>query len=215
MHKNMRAKSGLAVVAVAAVCGSGWWGVNPVSASDHDEAPLVKMDPAADITDLYVFNSGDNKTTIIVCWAGFHDLQPDPGNPAVYDSDVLYTIHVDNNGDNEADLQFRWRFGVNATDQFGVKWDDIPGSDGPVIGFVDQVYPAGNFARVWAGHADDPFFFDAGGYLATLQSGAIEMTKDNDFLAGRNVTAAAIEIDTDLISGGGAFQVWATAAKKG
>src|SRR5688572_248782 len=119
MHMNMRSKTGLAVIAMAAVCGGGWW-ASTVSASDHDEAPLVKMDAAQDITDVYVFESGDNKTTIIVCWAGFNDSREQPDAEALYHPDALYTIHVDNNGDNEADIQIYWRYGVNPQDQWGV-----------------------------------------------------------------------------------------------
>src|ERR1051325_8406606 len=99
MHKNMRSKTGLAVVAIAAICGGGWW-ASTSFASDHDEAPLVKADAAQDLTDVYVFESGTNKTTIIVCWAGFNDSRPQPDAAGVYDENALYTIWVDNNGDN-------------------------------------------------------------------------------------------------------------------
>jgi hypothetical protein len=67
---------------------------------------------------------------------------------------------------------------------------------------------------VWTGHADDPFFFDAGGYLMTLDSGKPEFDSKRDFLAGFNVTAAAIEIDTDILAGGQKpIHVWATASR--
>ena len=88
MHKNMRAKTGLATVAIAAICGGGWW-ASTVLASDHDESPLVKKDAAQDITDLYVFESAPGKTTIIVCWAGFNDSRPQPDDAALYDAKKL------------------------------------------------------------------------------------------------------------------------------
>jgi len=213
MYKNLRAKTGLAVVAVAAICGGGWW-TSTVSASDHDEAPLVKDDAAQDLTDLYVFNSGDNKTTIIACWAGFNDSRPQPDESAVYDGKALYTIWVDNNGDNEADLSFYWRYGTNAQDEIGIQWEGIPGADPAVSGPVETVFDAGPFARVWSGHADDPFFFDAQGYLEGLDSGTVSFMSNRDFLAGFNVTAAAIEIDTDVLTGGNPIQVWVTSARK-
>ena len=41
------------------------------------------------------------------------------------------------------------------------------------------------------------------------------LMNSRDFLAGLNVTAAAIEIDTSLLQDGDApMQVWATAARK-
>ena len=213
MYKNLRARTGLAVVAVAAICGGSWW-TSTVSASDHDEAPLVKMDAAQDITDLYVFSSGANKTTIIVCWAGFNDSRPQPDSSAVYDGKALYTIHVDNNGDNEADLRFYWRYGTNAKDEIGIQWEGIPGADAPASGAVETIFDAGPFARVWTGHADDPFFFDAQGYLESIDSGNVSFMSTRDFLAGFNVTAAAIEIDTDVLTGGNPIQVWVTSARK-
>lgn len=214
MHKNMSSKLGLATIAVAAICGGSWWASN-VLASDHDEAPLVKMDAAQDITDLYVFESAPGKTTIIACWAGFNDSRPQPDDSAVYDGNALYTIHIDNDNDNVADHKIYWRYGANAQDQYGIQWEGIPGADPLVSGPVETVFEAGTFARVWTGHADDPFFFDAGGYLSTLDTGNLTFSKDNDFLAGLNVTAAAIEIDTDVLVGKSpTMQFWVTASRK-
>jgi hypothetical protein len=76
------------------------------------------------------------------------------------------------------------------------------------------VFDAGDGARVWSGRADDPFFFDALGYLETLDTGTPAFMSTRDFLEGLNVTAAAIEIDTALL-GDGQMQVWATAARRG
>jgi Domain of unknown function (DUF4331) len=214
MHKNMRSKSSLAVVALAAVCGGGWYATSVV-ASDHDEAPLVKEDAAQDITDLYVFDSGGGTTTIIVCWAGFNDSRPQPDAEGLYDENALYTIWVDNNGDNAADRAIYWRYGRNAAGDVGVQWEGVPGADDFVSGPVETVFAVGDGARAWSGHADDPFFFDAGGYLDTLATGAVSFDSTQDFLAGLNVTAAAIEIDTALLQDGTEpMQFWVTAARK-
>lgn len=203
-----------ACVALAATCGAGWWATT-VLASDHDEAPLVKEDAAQDITDLYVFDSGNDTTTIIVCWAGFNDSRPQPDDEGVYDEDALYTIWVDNNDDQQADISIRWRFGRDADGNVGVRWEEVPGALDNVAGPVETVFDVGEGARVWAGHADDPFFFDAAGYLDTLATGDLSLQNDRDFLAGLNVTAAAIEIDTSLLQEGNApIAVWTTAARK-
>lgn len=212
MQKNMRSKTGLAAVAAAAICGGGWW-ASTVFASDHDESPKVKLDAAQDITDLYVFESAPGKTTIIVCWAGFNDSRMQPDKAAVYDAKALYTIHVDSNADGKPDKSIYWRYGASAQDEFGIQWEGIPGADPKVSGPVETIFDAGQYARVWTGHADDPFFFDAGGYLMTLDTGKVSFNSKNDFLAGLNVTAAAIEIDTDTLTGGKPIQVWATASR--
>jgi Domain of unknown function (DUF4331) len=214
MHKNTRSKRGLALVAIAAICGGGWWATT-VLASDHDESPLVKEDAAQDITDLYVFDSGGGTTTIIVCWAGFNDSRPQPDAEGVYDENALYTIWVDNDGDNEADHRIYWRYGRNSSGEVGVRWEGVPGADGNVTGLVESIFDVGDGARVWSGHADDPFFFDAQGYLEALDTAAVSFVNDRDFLAGLNVTAAAIEIDTALLQDGNRpLQFWATAARK-
>jgi hypothetical protein len=214
MRKQTGSRIRLAFVAVAAICGGAWWATT-LLASDHDEAPLVKGDAAQDITDLYVFDSGGGKTTIIACWAGFNDSRPQPDAEGVYSADALYTIWVDNNGDHKPDHSIYWRYGRNADGEVGIQWEGIPGADPKVKGPVETVFDAGAGARVWSGHADDPFFFDAQGYLETLDTGELSITSDRDFLAGLNVTAAAIEIDTSLLQDGdGPMQFWVTAARK-
>jgi hypothetical protein len=214
MHKNINSKSGLAAIAIAAICGGGWWASTSL-ASDHDESPLVKKDAAQDITDLYVFESGPGKTTIIVCWAGFNDSRPQPDATGVYDGKALYTLFIDNDGDNEADQKIYWRYGASPDDVIGIQWEGIPGAEAPVSGPVETVFDAGQYARVWSGHADDPFFFDAQGYLETLDTGTVSFMSSRDFLKGLNVTAAAIEIDTDVLTmGNKPIQVWVTASRK-
>lgn len=214
MQRQTKSRGRWAVIALAAIGGAGWWATT-VLASDHDEAPLVKQDAAQDITDLYVFDSGNGTTTIIVCWAGFNDSRPQPDTEGVYDEDALYTIWVDNDSDNESDIAIRWRFGRNANGDVGVRWEDVPGAIDHVAGPVETVFDVGEGARAWAGHADDPFFFDAQGYLETLDTGTLSLMNNRDFLAGLNVTAAAIEIDTSLLQeGDGPLQFWTTAARK-
>jgi len=215
MNKSIRSKGGLAVVAAAAICG-GAWGATTVQASDHDEAPLVKEDAAQDITDLYVFDSGNGTTTIIVCWAGFNDSREQPDAEGLYDENALYTVWVDNNDDQEADHAIYWRYGRNGAGDVGVQFEGVPGAPDFVSDAVETVFDAGDGARVWSGHADDPFFFDAQGYLETLDTGAPMFLPDRDFLAGYNVTAAAIEIDTALLQDGDSpMQFWVTASRLG
>lgn len=202
----------VAALATLALSGSRW--TPETLASDHDEAPLVKEDAAMDLTDLYVFESGTDKTTIIACWAGFNDSRAQPDTEALYDVDALYTINIDNDGDNVPDHQIYWRYGTNDRGEIGVRWENVPGTDGNVAGPVESVFDAGDGARVWSGHADDPFFFDAGGYLLTLDTGTLNFDSEDDFLEGFNVTAAAIEIDNALIrSGTESMQFWITASR--
>ena len=73
--------------------------------SSHSEAPEISKDPVADSTDLYAFVSPDSpdKVTLI---ANYIPRQQPAGGPNFYEfgDDVLYEIHVDNNGDGDADV---------------------------------------------------------------------------------------------------------------
>jgi hypothetical protein len=80
-------------------------------ASSHREAPLISQDATADNTDVYAFVSpaDPGKVTLI---ANFVPLQAPYGGPNFFkfDDNVLYEIHVDNDGDAVEDVTFQFRF---------------------------------------------------------------------------------------------------------
>ena len=96
---------GLAAIFVVALA------LMPGQASSHREAPLLAMDPTADNTDVYAFVSPDepDKVTLI---ANFIPFQKPDGGPNFYsfDPNVVYEIHIDNNGDAVEDITYQWRF---------------------------------------------------------------------------------------------------------
>jgi hypothetical protein len=79
--------------------------------SSHREAPEIAKDPVADSTDVYAFVSPDqpSKVTLI---ANYVPLQEPAGGPNFYEfgGDVLYEINVDNNGDGQPDVTYRFQF---------------------------------------------------------------------------------------------------------
>ncbi len=79
--------------------------------SSHREAPEIAKDPVADSTDVYAFVSPDKPGTVTLI-ANYIPLQSPAGGPNFYEfgNDVLYEIHVDNNGDGQADVSFQFRF---------------------------------------------------------------------------------------------------------
>ncbi len=183
--------------------------------SDHTESPLVKQDASMDLTDLYVFDSGGGKMTVIVNWAGFNDSRAQPDAAPLFTSNSLYTINIDNNEDNVADFRIQWKFGQNSQGQWGVQVTGIPGSQGTVSGPVERILSGGNGTRVWAGHADDPFFFDVQGYLDTLATGVLSIINTRSILSGFNVTALAVEFDiASVVNSGGDAHFWITSARK-
>ncbi len=83
----------------------------PVRASSHREAPLISQDPNADNTDVYAFVSPDRPDTVTIV-ANYIPLEEPAGGPnfAAFGDDVLYAINIDNDGDGEEDIQYRFRF---------------------------------------------------------------------------------------------------------
>ena len=79
--------------------------------SSHREAPEISKDPVADSTDLYAFVSPDHPDTVTLI-ANYLPLQGPAAGPNFYEfgDDVLYEIHVDNDGDGRPDITFQFNF---------------------------------------------------------------------------------------------------------
>src|ERR1700722_20106627 len=79
--------------------------------SSHREAPEISKDPVADSTDLYAFISPDKSNTVTLI-ANYIPIESPAGGPNFYEfgDDVLYEIHVDNNGDGIPDVTYQFRF---------------------------------------------------------------------------------------------------------
>jgi hypothetical protein len=106
-HMNRRRLTSLAVLGASLALAS----VLPTEASSHREAPLISEDPVADNTDTYAFVSPDRPShvTLIANWIPLEEPAGGP-NFFKFGDDVLYQIHVDNNGDAVADITYEWRF---------------------------------------------------------------------------------------------------------
>jgi len=84
--------------------------------SSHREAPEIAKDPVADSTDLYAFVSPDAAGTVTMI-ANYIPLEGPAAGPNFYEfgDDVLYEIHIDNNGDGYADVSYQFSFNsINA-----------------------------------------------------------------------------------------------------
>jgi hypothetical protein len=85
--------------------------------SSHREAPEISKDPVADSTDVYAFVSPDQPDTVTLI-ANYIPLQGPAAGPNFYEfgDDVLYEIHVDNNGDGQPDISYQFRFTTTVAD---------------------------------------------------------------------------------------------------
>jgi len=82
-------------------------------ASSHREAPFITKYPQADATDFYLFMSYEpGREDYVTLIANYLPVQAAYGGPNYFplDSEALYAIHVDNDGDSQADLSFNFRF---------------------------------------------------------------------------------------------------------
>lgn len=132
---------GLALAALVALRGSA---PRNAFAASHREAPLISMDPEADITDFFMFRSYQSGRS------GFVDLimdvipgeEPSSGpNYYNFDPNVTYAMNVDNNADGVADdVRFEFRFtsefrGTSAAAKLFLPYVAVPGPitalDGP------------------------------------------------------------------------------------
>ncbi|HEU4424233.1 MAG TPA: DUF4331 domain-containing protein [Pilimelia sp.] len=79
--------------------------------SSHREAPEISKDPVADSTDLYAFVSPDKPNTVTLI-ANYIPLQTPAAGPNFFEfgDDVLYEIHIDNNGDGKPEVSYQFRF---------------------------------------------------------------------------------------------------------
>ena len=82
-------------------------------ASSHREAPAIAGNPTADSTDFYLFNSYEaSRAGYVTLLANYIPLQAPYGGPNYFamNPNVLYEIHVDNDGDARENLTFQFRF---------------------------------------------------------------------------------------------------------
>ena len=191
--------------ALALAIGAGGGQVN---AADHVDAPTAADDAAADITDLYAWAEGDS-VYMVLAFAGLAEA----GEPALYDADVLYGFHIDNDGDAIADKDIWVRFGQADTGEWGMQVVGLAGTDA-LIGPVEQTVEGPLGQRAWAGLRDDPFFFDLEGFQDTLGTGTLSFDNSRDFFAGVNVTAIVVQASLDAVSGGESFTMWATTRRE-
>jgi hypothetical protein len=108
-------------VAVLAVSGSAIALAPQASqASSHRDAPLISGDPRADNTDTYAFTSPDkpNTVTLLANWIPFEEPNGGP-NYYPFATNTHYLLHIDNNGDGVADINYIWTFANHYRDATG------------------------------------------------------------------------------------------------
>ncbi|MEA2078980.1 MAG: DUF4331 family protein [Pseudomonadota bacterium] len=99
------------------------WG-NALHAASHREAPMIALDPTADITDVYAFRSWENPDNLVFIMNVIPAQEPSSGpNYFNFDDTVLYEINLDTNRNGIAgDVVYQFRFKTEIRSPF----DDLP-----------------------------------------------------------------------------------------
>ncbi|MBI4673216.1 MAG: DUF4331 domain-containing protein [Chloroflexi bacterium] len=113
MFTKTRLAGGLALVMAFAILVIAI-APTPTRAASHREAPLISMDPEADITDFFMFRSYEdgqsNKVVLIMDVIPGEEPSSGP-NYYNFDPNVLYSFYIDNDQDSKADdVRFEFQF---------------------------------------------------------------------------------------------------------
>ncbi|MBC7980417.1 MAG: DUF4331 domain-containing protein [Armatimonadetes bacterium] len=89
----------------------------PIFASSHSDAPLIKQDPQANLTDVYAFignkyDSGAQPVKVLNVMVSIHPFS-EPGDGAIYEKfsdDALYSIHITNPSTGAENLRYDFKF---------------------------------------------------------------------------------------------------------
>ncbi len=86
---------------------------SPVEASSHSDAPLIKLDPQANLTDVYAFiRLRPTNEKVLVVEVNVRPFS-EPGDGVMYDSfspDALYSIHITNPATGVETQRYDFRF---------------------------------------------------------------------------------------------------------
>jgi len=232
MQSRFRKHRRLAFALLAAVALVAATGIGVARASDHQDDPLVELNPAMDMTDVYAFpgSSADRIALVLNSWPF---ITPAQATTTYFDSNLLYQFKVDNTGDAKEDRVIQVLFkGTGASQTVEVRGPMAPPVVGamnnrvadvaPVVsGPINQVIGSSTGVQVFAGVREDPFFIDleqffrilpdrkpSGGTLSQLPSTATASAFRStatavDFVKGFNVLSIIIELPTSQLTQGG------------
>ena len=218
----------LLVIGAAGIAAAGASAVlthDRVAAADHLDPPSrtdIRFDTTpdlpADIADIYAWTS-PTALNLVFTFAG-----PVTGaRGGFYDPNVRYFIHISNAGrtdDDEYTIQAQFGPGQGGN---GVRFDGLPGVQGPIITPVERIATAPNGVKVFAGVRSDPFFFDVLGFRETNSTGTLAIRNTRDFFRNQNDTSLAVQVPIGIVgrdtNGDGRidnrFDIWVQTFRKG
>ena len=204
-----------------------------IMAADHIDAPAVtgpgSTSPGNDITDIYAFQSPADNSKMVFALNTQGLLSPGASASAVFPSNVMYEINIDNTGDNVEDLVIQCLVQNGKMRVYGPIAVGTPGTvsmvntSAPLTEVNVTAYGASsvsigansNGTRAFAGPRDDPFFFDLVRFkeiVAGTQTGF--RTTGVDSFAGTNVMSIVVEVPKSLLGSAATINVWGETKSK-
>jgi hypothetical protein len=115
MRRRLLLGGVLGVVAALGLVASFVSGPGPQAAraASHREAPLISLDPAADITDFFMFRgygTGDADKVVLIMNTQPGEEPSSGPNYFNFDPTVKYSFGIDNNGDGKEDITLDFQF---------------------------------------------------------------------------------------------------------
>jgi len=227
---NRRGRIGLALVTTLAV--AGYAGTRTVQASDHQDNPLVELNPAMDMSDVYVFpGSAPDRIALVLNSRPLLTPAQTPG--ASFDPNILYQFKIDNTGDAKEDRVIQVTFkgtgasqtvevrGPMAPPVLGAMMNTVSTSAPVVTGTINQSLGTASGVQVFAGTREDPFFLDLEQFLRILpdrkpSTGPLSLIPDSpsagtfrtaaaavDALKGTNLLSIVVELPASQLTTGG------------
>src|SRR5580658_9346781 len=95
------------------VLAAGTLAAGSIFASSHREAPMITGIPKLDGADFYMFNSYETgRSNFVTIVADYLPLQDPYGGPNYFELETngIYEIEIDNNGDAQEDITFQFQF---------------------------------------------------------------------------------------------------------
>src|SRR4051812_1208621 len=186
------------------------------NAADHLDAPSLgslsagSLQGDRDINDVYAFDGANAGKTVLAM-----TVSPAAGllGPLAFGSNVRYTLHIDNTGDNVADVNYVARFGGPGSGP-GPKQTVTLARNGSQVasGATGNKVQIAGGGKLYAGLRSDPFFFDLLGFRGSLGLGPNTNTlcdsDPTDFFKTLNALAIIVEVPDGAL--GGHIAVWAT-----
>lgn len=220
----MKKTNSFALVAVVAI-GAGL--VGSVHAADHGDSPRAATEPAADIADLYAWmdTTDPEKLNLIMTLA----------SSGAFSDAVDYVFHINSDDDGPLGPNPQVETAITCSfDGSGSVSCEGGGSSASGDASDEEGITSGDGnLRVFAGLRDDPFFFNATGFNATVNAviaaatgepaltfdddgcpllddataaqlrSVISTAPNGDDFGGANVLALVVQVDRSLVNGNG------------